>query len=64
MTVKELIDELQKVPEDWPICIDDNMGFIEANEHIIEVEKKVYICFPYTDSDEFQYVNLKTQDFD
>jgi hypothetical protein len=64
MTVKELINELQKVPEDWPICIDDHMGFIEANEQVIKVEKKVYICFPYTDSDEFQYVNLKTQDFD
>ena len=64
MTVKELINELQKVPEDWPICIDDHMGFIEANERVIKVEKKVYICFPYTDSDEFQYVNLKTQDFD
>lgn len=64
MLVKDLIDELKKMPQDLPVCIDDYMGFVEANEQVIKVEKKVYICFPYTNSDEFKYVNLKTQDFD
>lgn len=64
MIVKDLIDELKKMPQDWPICIDDYMGFIEVNEKTIEVEKKQYIIFPFTESDKFYYVNLKGQKFD
>lgn len=59
MTVKDLINELQKYDEDLPICIDDYMGFVEANEKTIEVEHKKYICFPFTETDEFNYINLK-----
>ena len=64
MTVKELINELQKMPLDLPVCINDYMGFIEANEKTITVEKKRYITFPFTKTDEFEYVNLKGQKFD
>lgn len=64
MIVKDLIDELKKMPQDWPICIDDYMGFVEANEETIKIEKKKYIAFPYTDNDEFDYINLKGQKFD
>ena len=64
MTVQDLIDKLQKMPSDLPVCIDDYMGFIEANEKTITVEKKRYITFPFTKTDEFEYVNLKGQKFD
>ena len=64
MIVKDLIDELKKMPQDWPVCIDDYMEFIEANEKVITVEKKKFITFPYTDSDQFYYVNIKSQKFD
>ena len=64
MTVKDLINELEKMPPDLPVCIDDYMGFIEANEKTIKVEKKSFICFPFTEIDEFKYVNLKGQKFD
>ena len=50
--------------QDWPVCIDDYMGFVEANEKVITVEKKKFITFPYTNSDQFYYVNLKGQKFD
>lgn len=64
MTVKDLINELKEMPQDWPICIDDYMGFIESSEETIKIEKKKYITFPFTDNDEFNYVNLKGQKFD
>lgn len=59
MTVKDLITELEKYDADLPICINDYMGFIEASEETIKVEYKKYICFPFTNSDEFNYINLK-----
>lgn len=64
MIVKDLINELKKMPQDWPVCIDDYMGFIEATEETIKVEKKKYITFPFTVMDEFDYINLKSQKFD
>ena len=64
MIVKDLIDELKKMPQDWPVCIDDHMGFVEANEKVITVEKKKLVTFPYTEADKFYYVNLKGQKFD
>lgn len=64
MTVKDLITELEKYDGDLPVCIDDYMGFVEANEKTITVEKKRYITFPFTKTDEFEYVNLKGQKFD
>lgn len=60
MTVKELITELEKYDADLPICINDYMGFIEALEDTIKVEHKKYICFPFSDADEFNYINLKS----
>lgn len=64
MTVRDLINKLEEMPQDWPICIDDYMGFVEANEESIKVEKKKYITFPFTDNDRFEYVNLKGLKFD
>ena len=40
------------------------MGFVEAYEESIKVERKQYICFPFTDNDIFEYVNLKSKEFD
>lgn len=60
MTVEQLIEELQKWPQDLPICIDDYMGFVEANEDCIQIEQKVYQCFPFTENDRFKYINLKS----
>lgn len=59
MTVNDLINELAKYDPNLPVCINDHMGFIEATEHTIEVEHKKYICFPFTDNDEFNYINLR-----
>ena len=59
MTVKDLINELQKYDADLPVCINDNMGFIEATEKTINIELKKYICFPFTECDEFNYISLK-----
>ena len=64
MTVKDLIDELKEMPQDWPVCIDDYMGFIESSEETIKIEKKKYITFPFTNNDEFNYINLRGQKFD
>lgn len=64
MTVKDLIDELKEMPQDWPVCIDDYMGFIESSEETIKIEKKKYITFPFTNNNEFNYVNLRGQKFD
>lgn len=64
MLVKDLIKELMKQDLNTPVCIDDYMGFVEANEETIIVEKKKYITFPFTETDEFEYVNLKSQKFD
>ena len=64
MLVKDLIDELKKVPQDLPVCIDDYMGFAEACERSVKVECKKYICFPYTEADEFNYVNLNSNKTD
>jgi len=64
MRVKDLIDELEKMPQDLPVCIDDYMGFVEASEKTIIVERKSYVCFPFTDNDTFEYINLRGLKFD
>ena len=64
MTVSDLTQELQKYDGNLPICINDYMGFVEASENSIKIEKKKYITFPFTDTDEFNYINLKGQEFD
>lgn len=64
MTVSDLIQELQKYDGNLPICINDYIGFVEASEESIKVEQKKYICFPFTECDEFAYVNLKGKQFD
>lgn len=62
MIVKDLIDELKKMQQDWPVCIDDHMGFVERMEKVIIVEKKQLITFPFTEADKFYYVNLRSNE--
>lgn len=59
MVVKDLIDKLKQFDLQLPVCIDDYMGFVEMNEETIQVEKKKYIAFPFTKTDEFDYINLR-----
>jgi hypothetical protein len=59
MTVKDLINKLEKYNPDLPICLNDNIDFIEMNEETIKVEKHKYACFPFTDNDEFEYISLR-----
>ena len=40
------------------------MDFSEAYENNIKVERKTYICFPFTENDKFEYINLKSEKFD
>ena len=60
MKVKDLIRDLERYDPELPICINDYMGFVEANETTIKVEQKKFICFPFTECDEFTYVNLES----
>lgn len=64
MTVACLIEKLKELPQDLPICINDYMGFIEANEDCIQVEQKEYQCFPFTENDRFKYINLKGSNYE
>lgn len=64
MTVGDLIDKLKMYDRKLPICINDYMGFIEAYEESIKVERKNYICFPFTDDDKFEYINLRSNEYD
>ena len=64
MTVKDLIEELMQYDENLPICIDDYMGFVEADEKTIDVKKVKYICFPFMECDEFDYISLRSSESD
>ena len=64
MTVGDLIEKLKPYDKKLPICINDYMGFVEAYEESIKVERKKYVCFPFTDDDKFEYINLKSKEFD
>lgn len=64
MTVGDLIEKLKAYDKKLPICINDYMGFVEAYEESIKIERKKYVCFPFTDDDIFEYVNLKSKEFD
>lgn len=64
MTVGDLIEKLKTYDKKLPICINDYIGFVEAYEESIKVERKNYICFPFTDDDKFEYINLRSKEFD
>ena len=64
MTVRQLIEKLQQIDGDLPICIDNYMGFAVMNEECIKIERKEYACFPFTKNDRFVYINLKSEKFD
>ena len=63
MTVGDLMEKLKAYDKKLPICINDYMGFVEAYEESIKVERKKYVCFPFTDDDKFEYINLKGIDY-
>jgi len=64
MTVGDLIEKLKAYDKKLPICINDYMGFAEAYEESIIVERKKYVCFPFTDDDKFEYINLRSNEYD
>ena len=64
MTVKDLIDRLKQYDPKLPICINDYMGFVEAYEETIKIEYKKYRCYPFTEDDKFDYINLKGMTYD
>ena len=64
MTVGDLITKLKMYDPKLTVCIDDYMGFVEAYEESIKVERKKYVCFPFSENDKFEYVNLKSEKFD
>lgn len=62
MTVKNLIEELEKWPKDMPVTINDCMEYTEVFYTTIELKKKQYIGFPFTENDKFEYINLEIKD--
>lgn len=62
MTVKQLIEKLKEYPEDMPVTINECMDFSESIGETIVVKENVYMCFPYSDNDRFNYLNLEIRD--
>jgi len=61
MTIKELIEELQKYPEDMPVAVDGNISYPpEADYNRLEVSKRTWVVsnYPYKDPD-FDYINIE-----
>lgn len=61
MTVQQLIEELQKWPQDMPIAVYDNINWIDKNKpDIIQVQNRVWVDsnYPY-DKPDFLYINLE-----
>lgn len=60
MTVKQLIEELKKMPEDYPVALMDDIGWAQKDD---PNDIKLKICvwqqsnYPY-DKPDFEYVNL------
>lgn len=64
MNVGELIKQLKRYDPKLPIAINDNMDFVEAYLENIKIERKRYRSFPFTENDEFEYINLRNQEID
>lgn len=61
MTVKELIKELQKWPQDMPIAIMWDIDWVTRDDpHWIKVSKRTWTHgnWPY-DKDDFDYIDLE-----
>ena len=61
MTVQQLIEELQKWPQDMPIAVYDNINWIDKDKpDIIQVQNRVWVDsnYPY-DKPDFLYINLE-----
>lgn len=61
MTVRELIDELEKWPEDMPVAVDGNIMYpSDHKENILKVEKRTWVHtnYPY-DLPDFDYINIE-----
>ena len=62
MTVKQLIEKLKEYPEDMPVTINECMDFSESIGETIVIKENVYMCFPYSDNDRFNYLSLEIRD--
>lgn len=62
MTVLGLINKLKEYPMDMPITLNECMDFSESVGDTIKVTKRRYIGFPFTEEDQFDYVNLEIAD--
>lgn len=61
MTVQQLIEELQKWPQDMPIAVYDDINWISKNiPDVIQVQNRVWVDnnYPY-DKPDFLYINLE-----
>ena len=61
MTVKELIEELQKWPQEMPVATVQDIDWVTRYDpHWIRVSKKTYIHsnWPY-DKPDFDYIDLE-----
>jgi len=61
MTVAQLIEKLQKFPQDMPIAVNDNISWAtKENPHYIFIERCTWIDsnWPYNKPD-FDYINLE-----
>lgn len=61
MTVKELIEELQKYPQDMPVATDGNIYYPpDSPYNKLEVSKRTWVesNYPYIDPD-FDYINIE-----
>ena len=61
MTIKELIEELEKWPLDMPVAIDYNIYYPpESKYNKLTVSKRTYIDsnYPY-DNPDFDYINIE-----
>lgn len=61
MTVKQLIEELQKFPEDMPVTILNDISWVTKNDpHYLQVKQTTWehTNYPY-DKPDFHYINIE-----
>ena len=60
MTVKELIDELSKYPQDMPVAVDGDIYYPPEEYRKIEVSQRTWVDSNYPwDRPDFEYINLE-----
>ena len=61
MTVRELIDELKKCPQDMPVAVDMNIMWTpEADYNKLEISQRTWVDtnYPWNRPD-FDYINIE-----